>query len=288
MHGRILLVAALLIAGCTDETAPPTAPRESTSPLARSFDPATTGVIDGRVVWEGDLPVAQEFVVRSIAYNPRLYERPARFTTPNLPIVDAKTRGVADAVVFLKNVDPRRARPWDHAGVRVEFRERQLSIQQGDLRSHVGFVQKGATISVVNCDKEYHLLRGRGAAFFALPLVETNQTHERKLARPGIVDLTCGVGYYWLSAHVFVTEHPYYARTDAQGRFKLERVPNGVYEIVCWLPNWRVLRAERDPETADVARWIWAEPPEWTRSVRVEAGQGSEVHFRIDAAAINR
>jgi hypothetical protein len=288
MHGRILLVAALLIAGCTDETAPPTAPRESASTLARSFDPATTGVIEGRVVWEGDLPVAQEFVVRSIAYNPRLYERPARFTTPNLPIVDAKTGGVADAVIFLKNVDPRRARPWDHAGVRVEFRERQLSIQQGDLRSHVGFVQKGATISVVNCDKEYHLLRGRGDAFFALPLVEANKMHERKLTKSGIVDLTCGVGYYWLSSHLFVTEHPYYVRTDAEGRFKLERVPNGEYEIVCWLPNWRVLRAERDPETADVARWIWADPLEWTRSVRVEAGQGSEVHFRIDAAAKTR
>lgn len=283
MHGRILILSAILLAGCTYAPDPPAPPRgEAELTLGQAFDRGMTGTITGHVIWDGEALAAKELVVRSIAYNPRLFERPACFTTPNFPGIDAKTKGVANAVVYLKSIDPRRSRPWDHANVRVEFRDRQLSILQGNVRSNVGFVRKGTSIQIANSDGEYHILRARGAAFFGMPLVDANKTHERTLSTAGIVDLTCGAGYYWLSSHLFIVEHPYYARTDVSGRFTLEGVPAGAYEIVCWLPNWRVVREERDPETADVARWIWAAPVEQTQTGRVEAGQGSEVNFRCN------
>jgi hypothetical protein len=288
MHGRILIACLTLIVGCTE---PPDAPgpdstTKATS-LSQAFDETTTGTIAGRVTWEGVAPTSKEFMVRSIANNPSLYQKPARFTTPRVPRIDPRSSGVGGAVVYLKAVDPRKSRPWNHAKVSVEFQDRHIHVRQGDVQANVGFVCVGGAIDIVNRDKEYHVLRARGAAFFATPLVEANQPQERVLTSPGIVDFTCGAGYFWLSAHVFVVEHPYYTRTDAEGRFTLDRVPPGDYEVVCWMPNWRVDRAERDGETADVARWCWAAPKEQSKSVRVESAGTSEVVYRWNVQAFD-
>jgi hypothetical protein len=153
-----------------------------------------------------------------------------------------------------------------------------LAVHQ-DQHTSVGFVRRGNTIEIVNRDTEYHNLHARGAAFFAMPLLEANQVHERRLSQTGIVDLTCAAGYYWLHAHLFVTEHPYYARTDADGQFTFEQVPAGPCEIVCWLPNWHVLRKEVDPETGITARVAWAPPREQTQKIHVAAGQRGEITY---------
>ena len=60
-----------------------------------------------------------------------------------------------------------------------------------------------------------------------------------ELVRNGLgntVELTSGAGHYWMRAYLMVAEHPYYALTNADGRFVLPQVPPGRYEIVCWLP----------------------------------------------------
>lgn len=285
MRERIGILCLALLAGCSELADPVSMERaEQEATLAQFFDPATTGTIEGRVVWDGDVPAAVETVVRANPYNPHLYKAPARFVTPHVPMVHAQNGGVANAVVFLRGIDPRRSKPWDHAQVRVEFQDRQLRITQGDQPTNVGFVRRGGAVEIVNHDAEYHNLRARGGAFFSMPLIDANQVHERVLAKAGVVDLTCAAGYYWLNAHLFVAEHPYYALTDAGGRFMLKRVPAGTYEIVCWLPSWRVLRSECDPETGTIARLAWDAPKEQTQKVRVQAGGVGEITYRWERA----
>src|SRR5437773_6003642 len=106
MHGRILVWLACFagLGGCTEIPAPP-GPAESETVLGQSFNPAATGTIAGRVVWDGAIPVGEEFLVRAIAFNPNLHKNPAQFSTPHLPQVNAKNRGVANAVVFLRGID---------------------------------------------------------------------------------------------------------------------------------------------------------------------------------------
>ena len=292
MHGRILLFAFAhlsLLCGCTEVCTPIVQEREAgEATLAQAFDAAATGTIRGRVTWEGAVPIAEETVVRAIAFNPHLHQNPARFVTPHIPKVHAANRGIYNAVVFLRAVDPGRSKAWDHAKVCVEFRDRQLLVQQGSQNVGVGFVRRGSVIEVVNRDSEYHNLQARGAAFFALPLIGVNQVHERKLSQAGKVDLTCGAGYYWLHAHLFVVEHPYYARTDADGRFTLEQVPAGSYEIVFWMPNWKVTRKEADPETGIIARLAWGEPKEQKLHVRVEVGRTSQMSWAWSPAMFDK
>ncbi len=223
------------------------------------------------------MPVATETLVRALAFNPALHKNPARFSTPHVPKVHGQNRGVESAVVYLRGIDPLRSREWDHAKVRVEFHNRRLTVYQGAKAGGIGFVQRDSAIEIVNRDGEYHNLHGRGAAFFAQPLVQRDVVHTRKLPESGVVDLTCGAGYYWLHAYLFVADHPYFTQTDADGRFTLEHVPAGTYELVSWLPNWHVQRKQYDPETAIIARLTWAPPVEQVRAVVVRAGATSDV-----------
>ncbi|MBI2804103.1 MAG: carboxypeptidase regulatory-like domain-containing protein [Planctomycetes bacterium] len=286
MHGRMRLAILLTMTcvGCT-ETAISVSPDDvqPETALGESFDPAATGTIQGRVVWDGDIPDAKEEIVRAIAFKPNSHKIPLRFTTPHVPQVHKDNRGVSGAVVFLRGVDPRRAKAWDHAPVRVEFHARRLEVQQGTHRGPVGFVRRGSRFEIVNRDADYHNLHGRGAAFFAAPIIKGQAPQTRQASKEGIVDLTCGAGYFWMHAHLFVTEHPYFARTDADGRFSLNQVPAGSYEVVSWLPSWRVEQKQRDPEMSVVVRWIWQAPREQVRTVHVDPGRVSEVEYRWTA-----
>jgi len=284
MHGHACFCGLFLLAlaGCTDTVDT----RSTVSPepiaLGEAFDSSKCGSIRGRVVWEGDVPKSDEFLIRALAFNPNVHKDPIRVRTPHIPQVHDKNYGVQNAVIFLRGIDPAHSKAWDHPKVRVEFHDRQIVIEQGNHRSGVGFVRRATSIEIVNRDVEYHNLHGRGAAFFAMPLIETERTHERTLARAGIVDLNCGAGYYWMHAHLFVTEHPYFTRSDADGGFAFDQVPPGNYEVVCWLPNWHVVRKEIDPETAIISRWAWAAPKEQTR--RVEVTRIVDVTFTWSAA----
>jgi hypothetical protein len=198
---------------------------------------------------------------------------------PHVPQVHSENKGIRNAVVYLRGIDVARSKTWDHPKVRVEFQDRQLRVVQGDLASSVGFVRRGDALDIVNRDDEYHNLHSRGAAFFAVPLIKPNQPQERKLTRAGVVELSCGAGYYWLHGHLFVCEHPYIVRTDADGRFTLVQVPAGVYEVVCWMPSWRILRKEVEPETGVTARLAWEAPREQVARVRVDAGKVAVSEF---------
>lgn len=287
MHGRIWMIGLVctLLGGCSETPAPPrSTAEEPASVLAQAFDVATTGTIRGQVAWDGTVPVAESTVVREIAFHPGLHNNPVRYETPHVPRVHPKTQGVADAVVYLRGVDLRRSRPWDHPPVRVAYRDRRLLIEQGGDATSVGFVRRGDPVSAVNHGPDYHALRGRGASFFTLPLIERDQSSVTRLKQNGVVELTDAAGYYWLHAHLFVDEHPYYARTDAEGKFVLEHVPAGTYEIVSWMPSWHVERRERDPETAVAVRTIWAAPCERKQTIQVDAGQTHAASIRWSQA----
>jgi hypothetical protein len=83
---------------------------------------------------------------------------------------------------------------------------------------------------------------------------------------------------------LFVADHPYFCRTDFEGRFTLEQVPEGRYELVCWHPNWHERSHDRDPESALIQRLYFAEPLELVRQIEVPA-VGRNVLFTLDAGA---
>ncbi|MBN9517339.1 carboxypeptidase regulatory-like domain-containing protein [bacterium] len=270
----LLYVAAL--GGCGEPTLLlPPQPVVPPPPATTHFDPSRVGTVTGHVAWPGELPAAPTYLygVPDAAGNFTTHT----FTGPNQPRIDPDTRAVAGAIVFLRGVDPAVARPWDHPPVRVELVERGIRVRQGAEVGRVGFVRRGDAVELVSRDPVYHVLRGRGAAFFSLALPEREQVRTRTFTDPGRVELSSGAGYYWASADLFVTDHPYWTTTDAAGRFTLSGVPAGRVEVVVWHPGWLPARRDRDPETGLVTRMTYAPATEQARPADVPAGGTSDI-----------
>jgi hypothetical protein len=191
---------------------------------------------------------------------------------------------VEGAVVFLRGISPRQARPWDHPPVRVEQQAFQFHVRQGNEEGLVGFVRRGDSVTLISLQEDFHALQARGAAFFTLVFPDPFQERTRQLDRRGLVTLSSNCGYFWMRAYLFVDDHPYYARTDAQGRFVLPAVPPGTYDLVCWLPNWNVQTRERDAETWQITRLTFRPPVEMVRPLRLERGGTETVRFELSAA----
>jgi hypothetical protein len=288
MTGSIqwLCAAILLTAlvGCTEEKpAQIVAPTGPAAELARDFDAAAVGTLQGKISWEGPVPTVLPFeVYRDGDGQSGMPPRSSR-PNPHVPQVNEHNHGVGQAVVFLRHVDLPKSRPWDHEPVRVELSDWQALVKQGSVTSAIGFVRRGESFQAVSTQKVMHVLRGSGAAFFSLPFPDPDVESTRLLDRVGHVELASGADYFWLRAHLFVDDHPYYTRSDADGRFILPKVPAGTYQVVCWLPNWNVARHERDPESALVSRVEYRAPVEKEASITLSAGETNTVDFAVSA-----
>jgi hypothetical protein len=195
------------------------------------------------------------------------------FLNPNRPRIDVKTGHVEEVVIFLRGVEPQRGRAWDHPPVRVEIRDFQYTVHQGDCDGKIGFVRRGDTVKFLSRQQEYDTIRARGAAFFSLPFRDTYLPTTRKLDTCGLVELSSGAGCFWSRAYLFVDDHPYYTRTDRDGCFELRDVPAGDYELVAWMPNWLEAERELDSETVYPKRLYYRPAVEKVQRVHVKPGR---------------
>lgn len=281
------LIIPILTWGCGDAEPQDTQPAPVPE-IASSYSSDETGVIEGQVRWDGPLP---EVPLSKIHGNHN--EGKEALTNlvrknPNAPVIDSATRGLEQAVVFLRGIDPARSRPWDHLPIVIDQSDLDLAVLQGNERVHAGFVHQGDEIAAVSRDKFYHALRASGAAFFTLPFIDANKPTRRRLDKNGLVELSSGTGCYWMRAYLFVADHPYFARTDKEGRFKLDHVPAGKYQLACWLPNWKIARHDRDPETALIIRMYFEPPLLQETTVEVISKATTSADFTMGTNTSNR
>lgn len=99
----------------------------------------------------------------------------------------------------------------------------------------------GQKLAVKNSDKTFHYVwgtlaggkelwnkpQGPGAAQLEL---------DPATAKPGdVVELKCGA-HPWMHAYAVVMDHPYFAVTDAKGKFEITGLPIGTYTLEAWHP----------------------------------------------------
>jgi hypothetical protein len=281
LRTRLLPLLAVLAAGCGSES--PASDANGAAPpvaLGTAFDPARAGRVAGRVKWVGPIPNPPPFLYA----HPRpdgtglLYQNAEN---PNRPRVDPKSRAVAGAVIFLRDIDPAASRPWDLPPVRVEMGGGKITVVQGDRRDRMGFVRRGESFAAQSAEPLFHILRGRRDAYFSLTLPEPARPVSRALPTAGRVELSSATGLYWARADLFVADHPYFAVTDAQGRFSLDQVPAGPVEVVAWLPGWEVARQDRNPDTTAISQMTYAPPVERAARVVVEPRATAEANFSV-------
>jgi hypothetical protein len=233
----IMMMGLLAAAGCQENMTSVETPAPVID-LGATFAPESTGTIQGRVTWQGELPMVPPFHVRSYLDYVNASRLRGEYPNPHAPAIDPEMRGVRDVVVILRDVKHSPSKPWSHATVEVVTDAERLTVSQGKQHGHIGFVRRGDRVGFLQRDTVYHALAARGAAFFTLPLVKPDRSTHRRLDKAGIVELSEGMGLFWRRAYLFVLEHPYVALSDQTGKFVLDHVPSGTYHVSAWLPNW--------------------------------------------------
>ncbi len=285
----ICSILLLIIAGCGKPVTPLHSLAElkaETPILGAHFDPKATGAICGRLVWTGELPHEHSFRDAKVGIGAAMEQIEKK--NPGLPRVKQPDNGVASAVIFLRTVEPSRSKPWDLPPARIIMNDGSIGVEQGNGVHSCGFVHVGDEIEMNSITKSFETLRFQGASFFTLAFADADKPVRRTLPTTGVVELSSAAGNFWARSWLFVAEHPYYTLTDEDGRFTLTGVPEGDYELVCWMPNWNVERFERDPEMLNVSRVFFMPPLEKTTTANVKRDGVVYVEFQASVGDFAR
>jgi plastocyanin len=142
-------------------------------------------------------------------------------------LVDRRTNGIATVVVSLEGVMVRKPLP----------EERRLALENRACRffPRVKAIQAGSQLEISNADPVLHNthIRKSGDTFLNVALPPGGKTIRKPLAAAGRLDVRCDA-HRFMQATIHVFDHPYFAVTDAAGRFELTQVPSGVYRLRVW------------------------------------------------------
>ena len=198
VRGVLLLVCALIVAIC------------STLPSARAAS-AASGAIRGRV----DVRRAATGIER----RPGVADLGTPLTRP--------TPDLRRSVVYLESA-PRGAFEPTEGGRAVMDQRNETFVP------HVLAVTVGTTVDFPNSDKFYHnvfsLSKSRP---FDLGRYATGSSKSVRFDRPGIVRVFCDIHSH-MNAFILVFSHPFFALTDADGRYRIDKVPPGTYGVIAW------------------------------------------------------
>jgi Polysaccharide lyase family 4, domain II len=232
------------------------------------------GTISGTVKWAGPVPHALDF---PITKDPTICDPDSKKTTDLERLIIGPDDGVANTVVYLKNIS---------RGKALDLPEQRRHLDQKRCRyiPHILLVPENGTLGMMSSDATLHTIHMDGAATFNLPFPFTDRITSRTMPTAGLVHLRCNGGHVWMNAEMFVVTHPYYAVTDESGRFQFTDVPPGTYQIVAWHEGWGLAGKEQAYDVLtekSVQRPVFTEAKTWEKSVTVSGNQASTVNFVI-------
>jgi plastocyanin len=112
------------------------------------------------------------------------------------------------------------------------------TIDQKECRyhPHVFGMRVGQPLEILNSDPTLHNIHALPKAnqeFNTGQPIQGMKTTHTFTAKEVMVPFKCDV-HGWMNAYVGVLDHPYFAITDASGKFELKSVPPGTYTIEAW------------------------------------------------------
>jgi hypothetical protein len=97
----------------------------------------------------------------------------------------------------------------------------------------------GSRVRFPNHDSVRHQVYSFSAAKkFELPLYSGGAAPTVAFDTPGVVALGCNI-HDWMVGYVYVSETPYFAKTDKDGTALLKDLPAGDYNVRVWQPSMR-------------------------------------------------
>jgi plastocyanin len=115
-----------------------------------------------------------------------------------------------------------------------------------DFRPTVQVAAPGATLVARNTDPVAHtmLVKQDGLDLGVMQVQSRTEKKQKDLfATPGLVEIHCQY-HDWMSANIWVLEHPYYAVTARDGSFSIALIPPGTYRLTVWHEQLGVLEKD--------------------------------------------
>jgi len=132
----------------------------------------------------------------------------------------------ADAVVYFRPATPVPVTIPDAAFV--------LTTERKTFVPRVLPIPVGARVRFPNNDPILHnVFSTAKEAAFDLGLYGRSEGEDYRFTQPGVIRVYCNV-HHAMVAHVLVMDTPFFAKPDAQGRFRLVGVPTGPGELLIW------------------------------------------------------
>lgn len=167
-------------------------------------------------------------------------------------VVGADGKGIAEAVVFAESPVPPAV-----AGAQATMDQVNKTFVPGLLPIVVG-----TRVNFPNHDQiHHHVYSFSRTKNFELPLYKGEDAPPVLFDKVGVVKVGCNI-HDWMSGIILVLPTPYFAVTDAEGRFALEDLPHGTYKLAAWHAQSK------------------AKPEDTEQSIAV-TGAGAEAHFTL-------
>ena len=212
------------------------------------------GVVEGMVTLEGAVPEPKGFNLITFP-DPQYCGRISNGRGWRLlhDFVVGPNGGLKDAIVLLEGVEA--GKPFEVSVPLIEARDCMF-------QPFMTIVRNGHAVEVVNMDPVMHDIQGyetsleAGArVLFNTPLVMNHQHNRgdlhaihnhapgKSLVGPIYLNkgrrtfyMQCGFHAY-MESWAMAVNNPYYTLTDENGKFSLEQVPPGTYQLVVWHPQ---------------------------------------------------
>jgi plastocyanin len=131
------------------------------------------------------------------------------------------------SVVYLETA-PRGAFEPDEGGRAVMDQRNETFVP------HMLAITTGTTVEFPNSDKFYHNVFSLSKARkFDLGRYAAGRAKAVRFEQPGIVRVFCDIHSH-MNAFILVFSHPFFALTDSDGRYRIENIPPGTYNVVAW------------------------------------------------------
>lgn len=180
------------------------------------------GSIGGTIKFAGNPPAPKKLKVTK---DQAVCGKEAKFSEELLVSAD---KGLKNAVVSLADIKQGKSL------AQANF-ESVLDQNGCVFKPHVTLVPAGGKLKILNSDGVLHnfhtFSRKNRSINKAQPKFRKKMT--AKFEQPEIVKVACDA-HSWMQGWIVVAEHPYYAVTDASGKFALKDVPPGTYQLQVW------------------------------------------------------
>lgn len=217
MKRYALIAAALALASCGP--APQSAEPKAVAPAYFKPDPATAGVIKGKIQITGRKPAPKTVSLDADPACAKLHAG-GRITHDN---------GLANVFVYLKT-------GLEGKTFAVPIEPVVIDQKGCWFAPRVIGIQKGQTFRVTNSDPVTHNIhpQPRSNRDWNQSQAPGDPALARKFTAPEImIPVKCNV-HNWMRAWIGVVEHPYFAVTGPDGSFEIRNVPPGLYTVEAW------------------------------------------------------